>query len=128
MPTTVVRMLNPPADAVMLVVVGTLAGNTGVQTTGVVSESHFPAQSPPVGVISTSGLLELNVMVCVNTWPPLEFKAWAKTLVTCPGVSEMLGFGKMTTWVTVTAAFLSALLLPPPPHPVIRATRKMIRT
>ena len=72
--------------------------------------------------------LELNVIGCVNTWVPLEFSACANTATTWPGVSEILGFGEMSTWVTVTAAFLSALLRPLPPQSVIRATRKIIKT
>src|SRR6266478_4997317 len=125
----VVGLVTPPADAVIFDVTPAVVTAAGVQTTGVVKLSHLPAHKrPPVGVISIKELLELNVMVCVKTCPPLEFSACANTRVTCPGVSEMLGFGKICTWVTVTAAFLSALLLPPPPHPVIRATRKTINT
>jgi len=75
-------------------------------------------------VIWIAGLLELNVIVWVNTCPPLEFTACAKTVVIWPGVSEML-VGKISTWVTVAAA-LSELLLPPP-QPDIRATEKRIK-
>src|SRR3954468_17494896 len=122
---TVMVLVMPPAEAVMFEVAGTTVA--GVHTMGLVRLSHLPAHNRPllliwIGLVASFWALELNVIVCVNTWLLEEFRASANTWTTCPGSSEMLGLGKIITWVTVTAALFDLLL--PPPQPDIRATEK----
>jgi hypothetical protein len=95
------------------------------------SASQAPAQTSPDGAIDAIAVLEeLKVNVGAGlTAPPVGLTADAEIVKTWPATIETEA-GETDTWPTVPAGFFGGvmtLLLPPPPHPAIRATTNITR-
>src|SRR5258708_17932760 len=111
-------LLTPSATAVTLAMPST----PGLQRTGLLRESHLPAQATPLLEISRAALLSETKWMVVNTVRPAESWAVALKFWARPNSRESVEVGlRVTVWTPLPVGF--GVLLPTQPERTSRAAR-----